>query len=100
MENKKIEVQCVKINVTNVSSMIIALLCKNIGNGTRLSNAEIASEVVKVFTTRKTSSACVAWYASKLKNPGFSKKHGIEKYQELQSRGNVMKTVEINIPIA
>lgn len=76
------------VKVSTKAQMIIDLLQTDLEGkpGFRLTNGEIAKLVRDQFEGsgrpgKGTTPACIAWYASKLKNPEFAIKYGIENYQ-------------------
>jgi CO dehydrogenase/acetyl-CoA synthase epsilon subunit len=59
----------------NVGQVCRALILKNEEMGSKMTNEELASRVVKIFEEQqvavKTSAACVAWYKNDMRKKGI-----------------------------
>ena len=87
-----------KIQVRSIAELTILMLNRDIGNGFRASNDVIATKCREVFGS-KTTSACVAWYASDQKKfaAKYEAKFGITILDLKSPRGTNKAPVEVNL---
>ncbi len=95
-KNETVKIEVVKIEASSIAQLTIKLLTTQTSPGMRMSNEEIMTKIKSVFPKAKDSINSIRWYSSKLNQPHFALKHGIENFVPLKTK-KTMKTVEVSI---